>query len=137
MFLSRYMGNKKIKAFLLAPLVPAFIFSIAATFISSENIKDEMVKEILLSFYIWLTFAIPFSYIAIITMGVPAYLILDYKNIKSVLIYFVVSAIIGGVVGWFIHVLFGADEIIEYFIGFVLGAILGFTAGYSFFKLSK
>ena len=81
------------KGMLIAPIPPAIFFGIVLTFVGGTN--DLNFGQLLFVVCMWFVHAILFSYIIVLAIGIPGYLVMKKLNVQGAIAYAATGTILG------------------------------------------
>jgi hypothetical protein len=124
-------------AIVVSPLVPSLLFALATAVFAYPGFLVAGLGEVALSIYILLFFSLIASYAATLVVGVPLYMALRKLGLLSARSLILATITIGAALGICTGLLFGASAPVD-FIASALGfALLGATAGGTFWALTR
>lgn len=136
--------TKAIKGFLIAPLVPCFVFVILAAIAGSTlNLIYEKwsglisIPIIVMGSFFWLMYALPVSYFLSLLFGVPMYLLFDKIGLFDLKSYIIGSLLSGIVSGSFEELYLFPSNSFSWTSFWIIGAggFFGAITGFSFWTI--
>jgi hypothetical protein len=102
--------------FLLAPLVPSFIFAFCAFLLGAlgDSLHQLPITTYLFGMLIWFLYAIVVAYPVTLIIGIPGYLIYKRLGFKSFKSYLIGGCILGGLAPLVLMPIFGIYETLNF-----------------------